>query len=96
MLRIKDFENNRNKLLNYGFKYIETQFYDFYVYEKEDITRTENIEIIVDTKRGFIYFGDNYVTDYKWFIPNVIYDLIKDGIIIKEKEYWINDEENNI
>lgn len=85
MLKIKDFDNNRDKLLKYGFKYVEYEFTDFYIYEKELYFSDERISIEVDTKRGFIKFGDNHMME-KWYIPNVIYDLINDDLLEKVDE----------
>lgn len=84
MLRIKNFDDNRDELLKFGFKYIKWEYNDLYIYEKELFD--EFIEIEVDTKRGLIQFGDMHRMD-RWYIPNVIYDLIESNLVEKVEEW---------
>lgn len=83
MLKIKDIDKSstRQRLLALGFKYVETDINSYYIYEKT-IFYGECIDIEIETKRGYIRLGFGYNLDPEE-IPNIIYDLIINGLVIK-------------
>ena len=81
MLKIKD-NVDLKELEKYGFK--ETQFRK---YERIYDMEYYRIDIYVDIDDRTINIqNDNYDGEFKCEIPDVLYDLIKDGLVEKVEE----------
>ena len=81
MLKIKDTVDLK-ELEKYGFLYYGGWYYrrtfDYEYYE---------VKIDVELDRRYIHIqNDYYDSDYACYIPSVIYDLIKDGLVEKADE----------
>lgn len=86
------------KLENFGFKKNHYDNYDIYYYTVEEIGYDIDCAILVndrdnnDNRIRFMYYDScdceesdwqDFVIDKDWIIPDVIFDLIKEGIIEK-------------
>ena len=77
MLKIKD-NIDLKELEKYGFKNKGCNYrqkFDYKYYE---------VEIIIELDRKYIIIqNDYYDSDFACYLPNVLYDLIKDGLVEK-------------
>ena len=79
MLKIKENVDLKG-LEKYGFE--ETRHYEYYV--KTYMLDNYSIKIYIDEEERQIYIrNNNYDSDFSSELPNVIYDLIRDGLVEK-------------
>lgn len=79
MLKIKD-NVDLKELEKYGFEKRTWGYYQKFNYEYY------NVKIDIESDRVYIIIHNDYNDDYSCYIPDVIYDLIKDGLIEKVDE----------
>jgi hypothetical protein len=77
MLKIKD-NVDLKELEKYGFEECYWSYYKRINYEYYEV------KIDIEFKKRYIFIqNDYYDCDYACYIPDVIYDLIKDGLVEK-------------
>ena len=80
MLKIKDNvdlkELEKYGFNKYGWNYRQTFDYEYY----------EVVIIVELDRKNIIIQNDYYDSDYACYIPDVLYDLIKDGLVEKVEE----------